>query len=343
MTEDQRDQERTEDDMLAAAEKEAKALLERYKRQLPEILGQWRAERSDFQRQLVAHWGSAFDLYDACYRLAFFAGHGINERHRAAAYARQDRVYEVLARLHSSACLTASEVRALVFTGHGGGALAVSRKALELAVIGTFVRERGQDVAERYVKHATYERLKWAEEYDAAATALGEQPHDPTELWRLRERCAELEREYGKNYLSDYGWAAGTLKPDKPNYRPTLKDIEEATDLKRLRHFYRHVSQRLHAGATGSAAHFYPTPQGGAYNTGPSDTGLALPASATLRALAHCTSVFAMHELNAYKDHGRPVVQFMALSRLTKEANAAFNAIEENLAAAQRSQGPGTA
>ncbi len=343
MTEDQRDQERTEDDMLAAAEKEAKALLERYKRQLPEILGQWRAERSDFQRQLVAHWGAAFDLYDACYRLAFFAGHGINERHQAAAYTRQDRVYEVLARLHSWACLTASEVRALVFTGHGGGAQALSRRALELAVIGTFVRERGRDVAERYVKHATYERLKWAEEYDAAATALGEEPYDPAELRRLRERCAELEREYGKNYLSDYGWAAGTLKPDKPKYKPTFKDIEEAADLKRARHFYRHVSQRLHVGATGSAAHLYPTPQGEAYNTGPSDIGLALPASAMLTALVYCTSVFAIHALDAYQDRVEPIVQFTALRQLTEEANEAFNAVEAKLAEARRPQGPGTA
>ncbi len=54
-----------------------------------------------------------------------------------------------------------------------------------------------------------------------------------------------------------------------------------------------------------------------------------------------CASAFAMHELDAYEDHEKPVVQFMALRRLANEASAAFNAVEAKLATVQREQGPG--
>src|SRR5207302_7406126 len=118
-----------------------------------------------------------------------------------------------------------------------------------------------------------------------------------------------------------------------------FRDIMQATNLRQVRHFYMIASQRVHAGATGSAAHIQATPHGGAYLTGPGDTGLALPASATLRALVQCTGEFATHALAAYEARPEPVVQFMTLRRLANEAGAAFDAVETKLAEARRGQG----
>ncbi len=39
---------------------------------LPAILVELRQERIDADRELAARWGTAFDLYDACFRAAFF-------------------------------------------------------------------------------------------------------------------------------------------------------------------------------------------------------------------------------------------------------------------------------
>ena len=313
--------------------------LANYKAMLPEVIGQLQREWHDTQQALKTYWGEAFDRYDACFRAAYFTGNGINERHRAEALARQDRTYEVLARFQSWALLTASEARALIFTGHGGGALALSRRVLELAITGTFIREKSGDLAERYVQHAAFERWKWATEYETTAAALGENGLPPTELKALNDRCDELAAKYGKNYLSDYGWAAPALPLANPiATKPSFTHILQATNLKRLRHFYFYVSQHLHAGATGSTAHLQTTPQGRAFVTGPSDTGLALPASAILMALNQCTSVFALHELTAYKKHAIPAVQFATLRRLANEAHGAFTAAEARVADAQRQQ-----
>lgn len=242
----------------------------------------------------------------------------------------------MLARFQSWALLTASEARALIFTGHGGGALALSRRVLELAVVGTFIREKGGDVAERYVQHAIYERRKWTIEYDAAAIALGEKGVDSAELKALNDRCDELATTYHPNYLTDYGWAAKALHPYRPDPKANFREIMDATNLKRVRHFYLHVSNRLHAGATGSTAHLEATSHGGAFVTGPSRFGLALSASAILHGLLQCTSAFAMHELTAYKDHAVPAVQFAALRRLVNDAVKVFYDAEARVAEAER-------
>ena len=140
-----------------------------------------------------------------------------------------------------------------------------------------------------------------------------------------------MAQKYGKNYLHDYGWAARALDPTNPKLNPVYKDIERTTNIKEIRHYYLLASQRIHAGASGSGAHLYPTATGGGYNTGPADTGLALPAVSTLMALQQTLSAFGLCALNDYDD-AQPVVQFMALRRLTSEAADALNGTERTIA-----------
>lgn len=331
MAEDEAEQELSESEIEAQLVALAGTVVDEYRRKALPLLAEAEAKRAHFQYLLNAYWDEAFAHYDLSYRLAYDIGHGINERNRAAASSRKDRVFEVLARLHSWALLTASEVRALVTTGHGGGALALSRTAMEQATIATFIQERGQDVADRFLKHGPYEERKRIQEYNKAATALGEKTYDATELARIEKECADLARDYGNNYLGPYGWAANTLFPGRPDSTPNYRHVEEATNIKQIRHYYVLASTRIHAGATGSGAHLYRASWGGGYNTGPSNTRLALPASSTLMALLQCAAAFSTHALKEYGDR-QPTAQFMALRRLNQEAVASFNRIEQALA-----------
>jgi len=343
MADEERDDEQaiSSDDAAAAAafRQRVDAHRANYEGIVPEVVGQLRQEWDDAQRGLVAFYDEAFYRYDACFRAAYLTGHGIVVRHRQEAVARQDRALEVLARLQSRALLTASEGRALIFTGHGGGAMALARRALELAVIGTFIVERGGDVAERYINHDAYERRKLAVEYNATATALGEPGLDPAEFQALTDRCDELARQYQHpNYLTDWGWAAKALHPDSPNPKADFRKIMQATELKRFRPLYLQLSDHVHAGAGGSAAHIVQTPNGPRFLTGPNRLGLSQPAKAILYGLLQCTSALAQHELTAYQEHAVPVVQFATLRRLANEAAAAFDAAEARVVEAMRGQ-----
>lgn len=339
MADPEQDDELTEEKTIAKLTEAAEAALANIQTNALSILADFHAMRARQQFVIDARWSEPFAHYDFCYQLAYSIGHGINERNRAAAAVRNDRVFEVLARLHSWALLTASEVRALVLTGHGGGALALSRTALEQAVIANFICEQGDDVAERYIHHSAYEQRKWAIEYDETATALGEDGFDPAELKALNERCSELATKYHPNYLTDYGWAAKALHPASPNPKSNFREIMKATDIGRIRHFYLVASHRVHASASGSGAHLYPSATGGAYVTGPSDIHLALPATATLFALQQTSAAFATHALQEYDDR-QPTVEFMVLRRLTNEAADVFNGVEEALTAMRDAANP---
>ena len=160
MTEKEHGEELSEDELRAKLAEAAEELLAKLQGNALTILADFHAMRARSQYIIDSRWREAFAHYDLCYQLAYTIGHGINERLKVAASSRNDRVFQVLARLHSWALLTASETRALVFTGHGGGALALSRTAFEQAVIATFIQERGQDVAERFLKHGPAEQLR---------------------------------------------------------------------------------------------------------------------------------------------------------------------------------------
>jgi hypothetical protein len=85
------------------------------------MLRDHRNVRRRFERTLREVWGKALDAYYAVYVVALEAGEQFNNEQREAAAVENDFVFECLTSLHARCCLAASEIYALLRTGHASG------------------------------------------------------------------------------------------------------------------------------------------------------------------------------------------------------------------------------
>lgn len=289
------------------------------KNDAPRYLADSRKFRSGFEARLRRRWKRALDLFDLTADLAVRAGANFNDKHRAQAEMDNDHVFHVLCRLHARACLTTSEVRALLHSGHATGAMTRWRTLHELAVVSFFVKEQGHDVAERYLLHEVIESAKSAEEYQRLADALGNEPLAPEELANHRSRKAELIARYGAPFGEPYGWAASALN----NRRPSFADIEQAVQLGHARGYYRMASYGVHSHAKGSYFDLGRMASSSRHSTvliaGPSNAGLADPADRTLFSLFQCTVTL----LNTQPGL-ETVPTLLVIGRLYDEASTSF-------------------
>lgn len=187
---------------------------------------QERRTRLGFEKRLMRRWGKAIDLYDLFLIVARELGEDFNREHRPQAVEDQDYVFEALTRIHARSCLIASEIRALMITGHASGALARWRSLHELAVVAYFVREHGDEVAERYMLHEVIQSAKQSDKYERYHKALGYEPQEPVERQKILDARKELIARFGAAYARDYRWASGVLAE-----HPTFERIEEAVGL----------------------------------------------------------------------------------------------------------------
>lgn len=307
------------DDAQQLLESLAHSLYVDTKKDGPRFLAAAKQFRRGFEGRLQRRWMKAIDLFDLTAQLALDAGSNFNGSHRPQASADTDFVFEALCRLHARACLTTSEVRALLVSGHATGAMARWRTLHELAVVAFFIKERGGDVAERYLLHAAIESAKAGEEYQDSAVDLGNDPLTDEELASLRRRKDDLIKRFGAPFGEQYGWAASSLS----NKRPNFSEIEQAVQLQHARGYYRMASLGVHSSARGSYADL-----GQSQNSpmrpmeltaGPSNAGLADPAIRTLFSLFQCTILF----LGTRPDILTVTVS-LALSRLYEEATDEF-------------------
>jgi len=295
-----------------------------------------RAIRQRFERRLWRRWRPAFDLYDLTLECALTWGAEFNTRHRPQAALDQDFVFEVLARLHARACLVASEVRALLTSGHASGANARWRTLHELAVIAFFVKQHGREVAERYFFHEGIETAKGAEEYQEVVGRLGYDPLTEEELSQVRRKRTELVERFGSVFAEPYGWAEPALAGRARNF----KEIERDVEMDHLRGHYRMASHGVHGQPKGST--FDLGKMGGEpiRLAGPSNVGLTDPADSALLSLYQCTVAFL-----TYKADPEYLVALGVLDRLRAEAGTKFLSIQQQLnheeAAARQSPATG--
>lgn len=284
-------------------------------RKMPQMLIEERKVQAEFEERLYKRWQKGLDLFETILKISVEAGDTFNQKHRPQAAKVNDLVFEVLTRLHARTCLTASEVKILLKSGHASGALARQRTLHELAVVAYFICEHGNEVAERYLLHEVVESKKAAEQYQKYCTRLGYELFDPDEIADFQTQYDALCNRFGDAFKTTYGWAAQALNKK----RPTIEDIERAVQLDHMRPNYRMASHGIH-----------PNPKGIAFNlgnispqkvmlAGPSNAGLADPGHATLISLLQCTAVL----LGTRPDIGTPII-LQVLSLLVDEAGQAF-------------------
>lgn len=314
----------------------ARATMEASKILIPNpsaILREHKRFERRFESRLRRTWGRAIDLFDLIRTLSLEFGAEFNRAYRPRAAADHDFVFEALVRLHARGCLTASEVSALLRTGHPTGGNARWRTLHELAVVAMFIAQQGQAVASRYLEHQVIEACRGAVKYQQHCAKLHHEPLDAAEIDRLKNQRDNLITKYGRAYGKDYGWAAIVLSKE----RVGLGDLARAIDMDHWSPYVRWASQAVHAGARGAFSDLGLPSGSQAMAAGPSQFGLADPAMNSLISLVQLTTALLAQGLPKADEWGNDIneiewgfvriVQMNLLQNLLDEAVAEFGRV----------------
>jgi hypothetical protein len=253
---------------------------------MPVMLKAHRKDMKGFEKRLQNDWKKPFDLFEAFLVLALEAGEEFNDEFRKDETERENYVLEALTRLHARACQIASEVLVLLKSGFADGAHARWRSLHEIAVVASFIKTYGNEVAERYLLHDNIESYKAATLYQKHYEALGDDPISQAEMDSITAIRGELIKRFGDSYKNNYGWAASALN----KYDPKFADIEENSGLDHLRPYYKLASHNVHANPKGVM--FRMGLVGNTPNillAGPSNFGFTDPAQGTAISLGQIT------------------------------------------------------
>lgn len=222
-------------------------ILSGLKKSTPAMLKAHRKEMKKFEQRLYNDWKKPFDMLEAFWVLALEAGDEFNKEFRKNEAESKNYVFEVLTRLHARACQIASEILVLLKSGFADGAHARWRSLHEIAVVGSFIKTHGNEVAEKYLLHDNIESFKAATLYQKHYEALGIEPISQDEYDLIKTTRDKLITRFGNSYKYNYGWASSALNKDDP----TFSDIEENSGLDHLRPYYKLASHNVHANPKG--------------------------------------------------------------------------------------------
>jgi hypothetical protein len=294
----------------------------------PEMLREHAELRTGFEQRLIQRWRRALDLYEMLMVASEEAGAEYYVEHQAAAAEEDDLVFEALVALHALACRTASEVYALLRTGHPFGAMTRWRSLHENAVIAEVLSTNGRGLAERFLLHQHLQNAKDARTYQEHCEALGYEPLPDEELAEIEQRANNLKSRYGKEYKEPYGWAAILTETGRA---PNLRDLERMAGLEHLRPFYGWASHAVHPGSKGIQLNLLSRADGSVRLAGPTNAFLADPGHGALLALLHVTTVLLVHGRKASARHFEHLVIISALKTLVNDAGGAFLEAEKLL------------
>lgn len=256
------------------------------KRRSRRMLREHRKEQKTFESRLLKKWKKGIDLLEMLVVIALEAGEDFNESNRPKAAEQNDYVFEALVRLHARGCQVASEVLALLKSGHADGAHARWRTIHEIAVVSFFIGSHGNELAERYLLHGTIEEFRAATHFRRHCEALGYEDLTEAEFKKIKSAKESLVERYGANYGTLYGWAADVLGIGKPNF----SQIEAKAGFDHFRPFYKMASHNIHANPKGVYYRLGLYPDGpDLLLSGSSDFGLADPGHSTALSLAQIT------------------------------------------------------
>jgi hypothetical protein len=292
------------------------------KRRTPRMIREHGRIARGFERRLRKRWKAALDLYYAVYVSCLELGEEFNRslepgdepHYRLAA----------LIRLHVRACLVASEIHALLRTGHANGAMARARTLHEHAVIALVLSKAREEDAERYQLHAGVERYKRAKDFQRSAKQIGYEPFSEYEMAEMKAVHEALIARFDKDFAGQYGWACSIVGKS----RPTLRDLEDLADLSHLRPYYQWFCDAVHAGAKGAEDALVVRGPWRGFLCGPSNAGLADPAQVAMGALAQVTTALV---LSRDQLDFELVLELHAILKLSDEANVAFVLAHERL------------
>ena len=229
------------------AEEIAKAVITNIKKRYKSTVNANKRTQREFEKKHVALWEEPLRLFELFISMAREAGDICNHRLRNDSLISSEASIEALTRLHAKACQTSSAILILLQSGYADDAHARWRSLHEIAVVGDFLVQGGDELAQRYLLHDTIQRYKLACALRDHADRINEVPLTQSEFDQLESDHSDLISCFGKPFGKDYGWAASALGNNDPN----LSNIEFSVKSNHWRPYYKMASSNIHPNAHG--------------------------------------------------------------------------------------------
>ena len=211
----------------------------------PQASDQIANERQDFRTRLYELWADPFEKYRMLRENCFEFGSDYVRYLRDRPPPGKESLREVMVAGHSRACQIADEILYLMEGGYADGALALCRSLHELAVISMFISIHGEEVARRFLAHRIVDLRRDERNQRAFLKAMdkdvGRWSDNP-----VAKKYQETIDEFGKDFKSDYGWAADVLQKRNPNFYEIEKNVFQDNETNNMRYFYRQSSRSIH-------------------------------------------------------------------------------------------------
>jgi hypothetical protein len=257
------------------------------KSQSKKMLRWRRGEIKHFKKNLKKRWGKAFDKLELFIMYNLEYGEIVLESVRNKG--KNDLKFETLLKLHARACQISYEILELLCGGFADGAFARWRSLYEISIISNFLVDKPIELCQRYLDYYFIESYYEMKEYQKNWEKLNQEPLTNEEIQEHENKISELIKQYGSDFLKPYGWLGSYLPKDKWNFA----GIEETTDLKHFRSYYKFANNYVHSGAKGFIYKLGMLNQEKIMLAGPSNYGFADPAQYAALSLFHTTSTLS--------------------------------------------------
>jgi hypothetical protein len=279
-------------------------------------------ESKDFRQRLFNYWRYPLGLLQMLLAIAREYGATINEQAKKSPPHDSTNFVEVLTGLQARACQIVDEIITLLSAGFSDGAMARWRTLHEVAVMSMFIRQHGEEVAERYILHERVESKKALNDYLNCYTRLGFEPLTEIEIDSVDNAYRDVIDRFGTDFKFQYGWASHQLKIKNP----TFKDIEQAVEVDYFRAHYRMASHSVHANPKGVFFKLGLIDEMELLLAGPSNAGLADPGQGAAISLLQASA--PLFDLDSTVDN---LVVLKVMVLLGEEIKRSFAEAHENL------------
>lgn len=250
----------------------------------PNVTKENRANRDGFQSRLAADYGDGFELMDLQYVWALeavdWARQAIHDVTKPDDDDGFEDYYYVIHGLMARTLVSYAEIAWLLRGGFPNGALTRVRTLHELHVTAQILAKYGSPDAEhpeliqRYLLHKDVFTLSTAENLTETGTL---DPGIFTEeiLESLAKKREDLLIKYGSSFGGLWGWAAPLFGKRE---RISMKSLSELV-VPGIQYFYGLTSSHIHGGSEGWHENIVSRGDGTVMASGPTNMGLALPAT----------------------------------------------------------------
>jgi hypothetical protein len=209
---------------LEAVDGVAEVIVTQLRKDTPAMVRDRRGRQEKFEKQLAEHWGRAFAASEAVMKAAFEIGEFHYEKH-VPPDGEGSYAFEALARLQARALRIAEEVLVLLKSGYGQAAMARWRSLHEVAVVGGFILEHGDECAERYFAHEQIEDWRAVDEFQKHAQTLGEKPYSDEQMAAAEANRDELLAKYGTRFRGPLWLGSGLRGRQGPELGQEERDV----------------------------------------------------------------------------------------------------------------------